>query len=657
MKNIIAASFVLSIPALVQAGDPFDPNKTLFLIGQDTGTVSDFKASVLDQSSFPTPDGTSVYTNLVYTPDTQDTAPLQGFYQAINYGSGRNDFTRQLNEYKGALAVGLYMVDTSCNPTADNASPELRNLPMRAVANDPTVDAEMLAVYADKLDEMIDYFMATDRDVLLRIGYEFDGPWNCYTPETYVEGFRAIKRRIDEKGATNIHTVWQSATYPLRVYDGRMAETHDVTSPEHFDRWYPGDEYVDVVGLSFFFGENFEQYALPESCYSKEDNLLVSPRELQNQILDFSRKHNKPVMIAESAPQGIETDALQARCTFTYNVDTASFAPTPPTEVSAEDIWDLWYEDYFQFIKDNKDIIKAVTYINTYWDEQPLWACTEGNCSSGYWGDSRIQTQPLILERFAQALREPHFKASPLGSLGFEPEIPFDGQHLEAEYAKVPLMWERGSSVNGYGTPQVSLTESNQNVFIIFNDGGAIEFEDNVKAGKQLKIRYATVTESEDPEAPYTFSVYVDGVKTAEVPFTNTGLSYVDVMVPADIKDDSVITLELNSGFVIWFDFIKIYKSPVVPTGDTPIFGFDGANTLFHVDGGHTARYAYLCINNDCRAAEKEGGRYVRTLDTALDDEDTYQIQFKVQDDSSAQCVVETSLAPGDAVNTSVCAQ
>ena len=40
--------------------------------------------------------------------------PLQGLFQTANYGGGRNDLERQLNEYDGALAVGLYLVDTTC---------------------------------------------------------------------------------------------------------------------------------------------------------------------------------------------------------------------------------------------------------------------------------------------------------------------------------------------------------------------------------------------------------------------------------------------------------------------------------------------------------------------------------------------------------------
>ena len=239
-------------------------------MGQDTGTLDTWKREVLDRGSFlytvngqqraisvPKPDGTSIYTGLVYTPDQEQTGTLPGIYQTVNYGSGRNDFIRQMNTFKtGALAVGLFLRDNFCDASpeqrAEGIQPELRNLVLRALANDPTVDQAIRDVHLSELDEFINYLKQTNRDILLRIGYEFDGPWNCYTPETYKNAFRAIKNRIDQLGANNIHTVWQSASFPLSVPDPRMAVTHAPDNPNRFDLWYPGDDVVDIVGFSYF---------------------------------------------------------------------------------------------------------------------------------------------------------------------------------------------------------------------------------------------------------------------------------------------------------------------------------------------------------------------------------------------------------------------
>ena len=217
---LFIVTLLLSLNSL--AGNPFDPNKTWFIMGQDTGTLDTWKREVLDRGSFlytvngqqraisvPKPDGTSIYTGLVYTPDQEQTGPLAGLYQTTNYASGRNDFIRQMNTFKtGALAIGLFLRDDFCNASPEQAAegiqPELRNLVLRALADDPTVDQAIRDVHLSELDEFINYLKQTNRDILLRIGYEFDGPWNCYTPETYKNAFRAIKNRIDQLGANNI---------------------------------------------------------------------------------------------------------------------------------------------------------------------------------------------------------------------------------------------------------------------------------------------------------------------------------------------------------------------------------------------------------------------------------------------------------------------
>ena len=520
-------------------------------MGQDTGTLSDFKSEVLDKYKyFPRPDGTTIYTNLVYTPDLGNTAPLQGFYQTANYGSGRNDFIRQLDAYDGALSVGLFLKDSHCD-TAPNA--ELRNIPLRAVAGDPTVDASILSVYDKKLDEMINYLKATDRTILLRIGYEFDGVWNCYTPETYVNAFKSIKKRIIELKASNIYTVWQSANYHVIPQDPRMANSHNTNLDDHFERWYPGDEYVDVVGMSFFVGKNYLDYAYTSQCIQDRGTLIgKSPREIQNELLDFSRKHNKPVMISEAAPQGLDLENLTARC-------VSGYLPDSQFEVTEREIFNLWFKDYFEFIYKNKDVIKAAAYINTNWDSQPLWACNENACGNGYWGDSRIQANKKLLFWFTLALKILNFKNSPEQSTPFYPPYPpiVDGK-LEAEYANNPFMWSLGDINPGYGDALTDPNTSNMGTYIIYADGGSIEFQNNVTESSSILIRYATVTESGDPENPFQFSVMVDGEKVADVPFVNTGLNYVDAIIPADVKDGSVITLQLSSGFVIWFDYIVL---------------------------------------------------------------------------------------------------
>ncbi len=41
----------------------------------------------------------------------------------------------------------------------------------------------------------------------LRIGYEFDGPLNCYNTDCRKQAFRVVKQRFGALGAANVATV------------------------------------------------------------------------------------------------------------------------------------------------------------------------------------------------------------------------------------------------------------------------------------------------------------------------------------------------------------------------------------------------------------------------------------------------------------------
>lgn len=77
--------------------------------------------------------------------------------------------------------------------------------------------------------------------------------------------------RLRGTGATKLAAVWQAAALGSGTYLDRPVEA-----------WYPGEEYVDCVVMSYF----------------------SSVQPIQDNLLDFARAHGKPVMIAEAAPQG-----------------------------------------------------------------------------------------------------------------------------------------------------------------------------------------------------------------------------------------------------------------------------------------------------------------------------------------------------------------
>lgn len=384
---------VLGIAVPAGAVDPNSRNlppqrKVVFFLGQDSETLSEFRQAILDiDPSFPHPGGVVLYTGI-----RRDSGP-GGVFEPIDYGAGLVDFDATLAEFDGALQVGLDLVDCTLEP-------------LLAIAGDASIDEETRRAYRARLDALISYLRNTGRRVYLRIGYEFDGPWNCYQPEAYRAAFRAVKTRIDQLGASNVATVWQSAANPLAASEGM----YDPSEPGHWDRWYPGDDVVDWVGLSLFLNEHYRitQVMCADSAWL---DATATPRQIQDDLLDFARAHDKPVLIAEAAPQGFDLWNRTAACIMEQGQPWAQQLPVTPTT-----IWTLWFEDYFDFIASNRDVVRGATYINTWWDSQSMWRCDASGCGNGYWGDSRIQACSCLWGQFKVEIRADHFLRGPFGS-------------------------------------------------------------------------------------------------------------------------------------------------------------------------------------------------------------------------------------------------
>ncbi|MEW7292444.1 glycosyl hydrolase [Aquimarina sp. 2304DJ70-9] len=303
--------------------------KTMVIIGQDLGSV----AGYVNSGRFPTPAGVTMYTD-VYT--------MAGLNSITNYGAGDIGSQAALDRYpNSALAIGLWMVEENDGQGEDhpNGLTEIVN-----------------GQHNDELDKFAAFAKRNaPRPIYLRIGYEFDGPWNNYNPGKYQAAYRYIVNYLNQKQVTNVAYVWQSATWGATPENG-------------IDSYYPGDQYVDYVGLSFFFfDENFNG-----------DNL--------DYILNFSRTRNKPIMMAEVSAQYHEFD----QGTF-HPFDN----PGSPQQLGGQGIWNQFFRDQLiPFVDDNRDVIRAVAYINADWQSQPQWKWPDAN--NGFWGDTRIEANNTI---------------------------------------------------------------------------------------------------------------------------------------------------------------------------------------------------------------------------------------------------------------------
>lgn len=384
---ILTCSAVLSVTtsqaAQAQTGKFVPPDSdTLFFIGQTSLDLDQFRAEVLSDQSFPSPTGITLYTNIF--PDT-----CSGLDSPCSINGDTVDFQRSLAQYPNSdLAVGLFLSDNFAGCT---------NQPLRALIG--REDADLIdgvgEAFRAEMDTLIEFLQNSGRRVFLRIGYEFDGPWNCYNAEFHKEAFRYVKNRIDALGADNIATVWQSASYPI---DGDPQSNHDFSNPNHWDTWYPGDDVVDWIGMStFFFNRTHTKFQT--SCVP---SVTSEPEVIYNRLIDFASTHNKPVLIAESTPVAYRTSSLDASCIL-ENAAT-------PLSNGANELWDDWFEPYFRFIYENRSTIRGIAYINSNWEAFPQFNCAPGNsagqpnCTDGYWGNSRIQDNPNILNWFRDGL-------------------------------------------------------------------------------------------------------------------------------------------------------------------------------------------------------------------------------------------------------------
>jgi hypothetical protein len=236
---------------------------------------------------------------------------------------------------------------------------------------------ELEAINRGQLDDNIrtlgEVLRRTNKPIFLRIGYEFDGPWNAYKPALYVSAFQRIVSilrgdSINNRAISpvnNVAFVWHSAAW-------NTFESHPIGN------WYPGDSYVDWIAVSWF------AWTDPEQNKAAEDSRATD--------LDFARQHAKPVMIAEAAPKKY-------------------FAPENPRS------WDGWYSKVFQWIALNN--VKGFSYINQDWNAQAMFA-------NGDWGNSRVQNgSPSVLHRWQAAVEDPRFlRASDdlFGIIGFTPQ-------------------------------------------------------------------------------------------------------------------------------------------------------------------------------------------------------------------------------------------
>ena len=344
-----------------------EERQRLFIIGQDLGSVRDYVAS----GCCPRADGNTLYLNFYALTSEEggfgglgidrDGNPID---QEMDWGGGPANAWKSATEFEGGVAIGLSITE---NDNPDGLA--------RIIAGE--FDRNIL--------QLARFFTMIEGPVYLRIGYEFDGGWNQGYEDSgkYVAAWRRIVDGLRAEKADNVEFVWQSAAFPLDILnDGGYTDIR---------QWYPGDEYVDWMGVSLFL-------LLDEGPGIETDFQPPTARQLIGKVLDLARERGKPVFIGEASPQGYDL-ARGTNANIGYQWDGPQGEDR--RTVSPEEIWDEWFGPLFDLLEENRDVIYALAYINCNWDVQEMWGPPY---AGGYWGDTRLQASPLLARRFSEAI-------------------------------------------------------------------------------------------------------------------------------------------------------------------------------------------------------------------------------------------------------------
>jgi Glycosyl hydrolase family 26 len=224
--------------------------------------------------------------------------------------------------------------------------------------------------YSEQIEQMFRYCIvdcAQVGKIYLRIGYEFDNPEFRYSsdPDTYRRTFQYLVDECERLYSTpvcrdKIEFVWHSWA----------ATTFTLSSSPSLSDFYPGDDYVDWIGISIF-SQLYTDDTRPRNVTS-----LGTPDSVRY-IVDFARQHKKRILIAESTPFG--------------GLDQLS------------DPWSDWFVPVLDLISEYSGTIRMWSYIYCNWNVQPMWRTT------GF-GDSRLSQNATLLRLWhQQVLWNPRF--------------------------------------------------------------------------------------------------------------------------------------------------------------------------------------------------------------------------------------------------------
>jgi hypothetical protein len=270
-----------------------------------------------------------------------DLQTLRGLSSPVDYGSGV--------EYANGMLALRYNDNGSFHNNDSEDHPFL-NLQLGLWLNGTIGCHDIVSGYLDDNISRLFHYLILETPIptmtYLRIGYEFDNPAFGYAenPALYARAFRTIVEACIVQYSVSV--CQSKISY---VFHSWAAGVPDGTI---LSDYYPGDEYVDWIGISIFS----QLYDPSRYKYAVGDLSTV------RHVLDFAQQHEKPIMIGESTPFG--------------------------GILHLSDPWNDWFVPVLHLI-DEYDI-SLWCYIHCNWNDQAMWR------TAGF-GDSRLTVNTTVL--------------------------------------------------------------------------------------------------------------------------------------------------------------------------------------------------------------------------------------------------------------------
>ncbi len=242
--------------------------------------------------------------------------PSSGAYVGLRPDLNQASIVELNNKYNFHFAIAAFSTDLTYLGDLSGLNgkiEDLRNAGVTPLINF-TLNQGLDFIDLDRFREFACYLGSKQIPIFLQPGNEMNAPWYPWgqKPALYRETYQAMADIVHGE-ARNVAMVWapnNSAGYPfyersdLSAADRAILDTSKNgildASDEPYAPYYPGDAYVDWVGVSAtHVGANgqFYQNVSPEA---QEWSVLHGRYGVFQGISSFAALHSKPVMISET---------------------------------------------------------------------------------------------------------------------------------------------------------------------------------------------------------------------------------------------------------------------------------------------------------------------------------------------------------------------